>query len=156
MNSRNMKQIFKYISAMFIVALIFLPLPLSGTGSASAVTPNYPETAPGIQAIVLPIQGTYTSTVIPVRWTAPFKMRIIGVSVSARDVSGTVTVDIKEAGTSILSSAITCASANVTYEGTISDSYIADEAAVTVVFTLSGGSPHITDATVVLTIRRMY
>lgn len=150
-----MKQIFKYISAMFIVALIFLPFPLSGAGSASAATPNYPETAPGIQAIVLPIQGTYTSTVIPVRWTAPFKMRIIGVSVSARDVSGTVTVDIKEAGTSILSSAITCASANVTYEGTISDIYIADEAAVTIVVTISGAGAYVSDITLVMTVRRM-
>jgi hypothetical protein len=143
------------MSATISVALISLLIIMGAGLPLRAATSNYPETAPGIQVIVLPIMGTITSTTTPVRWTTPFKMRVIGVSASARDVSGSATIDVKEAGASILSAAIACPSANVTYEGTISDSYIADEAAITIVFTLSGGS-HITDATVILTVRRMY
>lgn len=103
--------------------------------------------------------GQYTSSLDPVStFQMPFAATLIEVSACARDldVAGTnaYTVDIEEAGTTVLSSAISLTADNTPVVGTISDSAIADNATVEVVLTLSGDTtPALDDLTVLLTFK---
>ena len=141
------------------LALICLTILFSGAGLSWAATTNYPDVITGIQIVPVTFSRTLTATETPVTFKLPFKAQVLGVSAHVKtidltDTNETYTVDVKEAGTSVLSSAISIAAANTVYEGTVSDSYIADEATVTVVVTLGGTTPSLTDLTVLLTIRR--
>lgn len=141
------------------VLLLSLMFQLGDVRQSEAATKNYPETATGIQIVPIVFSRNITATATPVTFRLPFKAQVIGVSVHAKtidlaDTNETYTVDVKEAGTSILSSAIAIAAADTIYEGTVSDNYIADEATVTIVVTLGGTTPSLTDLTVLLTIRR--
>jgi len=119
-------------------------------------TPNYAETIPGIQVMTFTFPGNYNSTVTPCKFKMPFKAEVLGVSAYVRSSSGTsptLTIDIREGTSSILSSAISMTADTIT-EGTISDKIIDDEATVSIVFTIGGGSPQWSDITVLLTVRR--
>ena len=124
---------------------------------AEAVTQNYSEVVTGVQVVSLPIMGIYTATRTGiVTFQIPFKAKVLGVSAKARASSGTsptLTVDVKEGGTSILSAPFSVYSSAVT-EGTVSDKTIADEATVSVDLTIGGTSPVWEDVTTILTIRR--
>lgn len=142
----------------FALAFVCLTILVGGIGLSQAATKNYPEVINGIQIVPITFSNT-TSTVTPVTFRLPFKAQVIGVSCHARTIDltttdETYTVDIKEGGTSVLSSAISILAAGTIYEGTVSDSYIADEATVTTVVTLGGTTPILNDLTVLLTIRR--
>ena len=65
------------------------------------------------------------------------------------------TVDVQEAGTTILSSAITLAAADTVYQGTVSDEALADEAVLTLVLGVAGTTPSITDVTTTLVLKRL-
>lgn len=81
-------------------------------------------------------------------FTAPAALTLAGVQVYCTATAATALVNVKEAGTSVLSAAVT-PSAGAVVAGTISDSAIANGAAVTVhVTTDATGS--ITDLTVTL------
>ena len=143
----------------FLIALICLTILFSGITLGQAATTNYSETISGIQVVPVTFSRVLTATATPVTFKIPFKAQIIGVSAHASTIDltttdETYTVDIKEAGTSILSAAISVVAAGTVYEGTVSDNYIADEALVTIVVTLGGTTPILTDLTVLLTIRR--
>ncbi len=146
--------------ALLIAAICLAALCLFAQATtARASTSNYPETVTGIQVTPIYIPGAITATRTPIKFRVPSKMHVIGVSAYARvidtsDGNETQTVDIQEAGTSILSSAISLAAQDTIYEGTISDKYIADEATVSIVLTLGGTTPSITDTTVTLIMRR--
>jgi len=139
---------------MFLtLGMLFLP------GISKAATTNYSEVITGIQIVPLTFSRTITATATPITFRIPFKAQVIGVSAHAKvldsaDGNETYTVDIKEGGTSILSSALSLAAQNTLYEAAVSDTSIADEATVTVVVTLGGTTPSLTDLTVLLTIRR--
>lgn len=103
--------------------------------------------------------GQFTATVDPI---ATFQMftaaTLVEVSACARDidtVSGneTYTVDLEEAGTSVLSSAISITADNTPVVGTVSDATIADNAKMEVVLTLGGTTPTLDDLTVLLTFK---
>jgi len=86
----------------------------------------------------------------------PFAATLVEVSVCVRDIdtsSGneTYTIDLEEAGTSVLSSAISLTADNTPVVGTISDSAIADNAKMEVVLTLGGTTPTIDDITALIT-----
>ncbi len=148
-----MQRIKAVLIVFALVALCCMPV------LASAATTNYSETVTGIQVIPFHFPGAITATVTPVKIKLPFKAVPIGVSAYSRVIdtsSGneTQTVDVLEGASSILSAAISLAAQDTLYEGTISDTSIADEATVSIVLTLGGTTPSLTDTTVLLTIRR--
>ena len=101
-------------------------------------------------------EGQETATVDPIAtFQMPMKATATEVSVCARDIDTvdtdeTYTVDIEEAGTSILSSAISITADNTCVVGTISDSALADNAKIEVVLTLGGTTPTIDDLTILM------
>ncbi|MBI5075627.1 MAG: hypothetical protein HZB62_10750 [Nitrospirae bacterium] len=148
-----MQRIKAVLTICAVVALCCLPI------MASAATTNYPEVVTGIQVIPFHFPGAITATVTPVKIRLPFKTQVLGVSAYSRVIdtsSGneTQTVDVLEGASSILSAAISLAAQDTIYEGTISDTSIADEATVSIVLTLGGTTPSLTDTTVLLTVRR--
>lgn len=122
-----------------------------------AATQNYAETIGGIQIVPFHISGQYAATTASVvRFQLPFKAQVLGVSATARASGGTsptLTIDVLEAGTTILSSAMSITAGTVT-EGVITDTSLADEAVITVTLTIGGTSPTWNDMTVLLILRR--
>ncbi|MBI1397067.1 MAG: hypothetical protein GC151_13910 [Betaproteobacteria bacterium] len=135
---------------LVIAALVGLML---SVGGAVAATTNQ---SPAVQVVLIPIHvsGQYTaSTTAVARYKMPFACTLIGASASARASGGTsptLAVNVKEAGTTVLSSTMSITAGSVT-EGTISDSAIADEAELTVDFTIGGSSPTWNDISILLT-----
>jgi len=83
----------------------------------------------------------------------PFAAKLVEVSATARASGGTnptLSIDVKEAGTSVLSSPMSITAGTVTI-GTRTDSSIADDAKITVDATVGGTSPTWDDVTVFLT-----
>lgn len=109
--------------------------------------------------IALHHEGQETATLDPVAtFQMPFAATLMEVSVCARDIdtddgNETYTVDLEEAGTSVLSSAISISADNTPVVGTISDSSIANNAKMEVVLTVGGTTPTIDDLTVLLTFK---
>lgn len=149
---------FKMLLRVMILSLIcalFTAAPFGIT--AQAATKNFSEVIPGIQVVPLQISKQYTATTANVvKFQLPFKAEVLGVSATARASGGTsptLTVDVKEGGTTILSSAISVTAGTVS-EGTVSDTSLADESTITVDLTIGGTSPTWDDITVLLTLRR--
>jgi hypothetical protein len=123
---------------------------------ALAATRNQPVGSP---VVVVPflIAGQRTANVTAVlRFQMPFAAQLIGVSASARASGGTsptLTVDVLEAGTTVLSAPI-AVTAGAVAEGTVADAALADEAAITVNLAIGGTSPTWDDITVLLTLVR--
>jgi len=109
--------------------------------------------------VALHHEGQETATVDPVAtFQMPFAATLVEVSVCARDIDTvdtdeTYTVDLEEAGTSVLSSAISITADNTPVVGTISDSAIADNAKMEAVLTIGGTTPTIDDLTILLTFK---
>lgn len=102
--------------------------------------------------------GQESATVNPLAtFQMPFAATLVEVSACARtadaaDGDETYTIDVEEAGTSVLSSAISIprATPNTPVVGTISDADIADNAKIEIVLTLGGTTPTIDEIDVVL------
>lgn len=126
------------------------------TPAVLADTPNYPTTT-SVQIVPLVISGQYTATTTGVvQIKLPFKARLVGVSATARASGGTsptLTVNVKQGATSVLSAPIGITAGTVA-EGTISSSQLADESTLTVDLTIGGTSPTWNDISVVLTLAR--
>ena len=122
-----------------------------------AATANYPL---GTQVSIIPfhISGQYTaSTTAVVRFTLPYKAKLIGVSSTARASGGTsptLTVDVKSGGTTVLSTP-TAITAGTVAESVITVSTLADEASITVDLAITGTSPTWNDITILLTVVRL-
>lgn len=146
---------FKSLFAIAIAAVAMLgaaiPVP------THAATPNYASAVPGVVVIPVFISGQRTATTASVvLFKIPFKARLIGVGASARASGGTtptLTVDVKVAGTTVLSAPFAVVAAAYS-EGTISTAAIADEAAVTIDLAITGTTPTWDDITVFLTVLR--
>jgi hypothetical protein len=123
---------------------------------AQAATPNYNLNA---QEQVIPFQigGQYTATTAGVvKFTLPYPVKLVGVSATARASGGTtptLTVDVKEGGTTVLSAPVSVTAGTVS-EGTITDATLADEASMTVDLAIGGTTPTWNDITVLLTVVR--
>ena len=106
--------------------------------------------------MVLTSDGQHAATVDPLfTFQMPFAATLTEMSACARDldVAGTnsYTVDLEEAGTSVLDSAIALVADNTPVVGTISDAALADNAKMEVVLTLAGNTtPTVDDLTVLL------
>lgn len=104
-------------------------------------------------------EGQETATLDPAAtFQMPFAATLVEVSVAARDIDTadadeTYTVDLEEAGTSVLSAAAAITADNTPVVGAVSDSAIADNAKMEVVLTLGGTTPTIDDLTVLLTFK---
>ena len=109
--------------------------------------------------IPLNSDGQHAATVDPLfTFQMPFAATLVEVSACARDLdvagTNTYTVDLEEAGTTVLSSAIALVADNTVVVGTVSDATIADNAKMEVVLTLAGNStPTVDDITVLLTFK---
>lgn len=123
---------------------------------ALAATPNY-NLNTQVTTIPFHIGGQYTATTAGVvKFALPFPAKLIGVSATARASGGTtptLTVDVKEAGATVLTAPISITAGTVA-EGTIADAALADEAVITVDLTIGGTSPTWNDITVLLTVAR--
>lgn len=143
-------------AALALAAAMLLSLPAL-VPSTHAAAPNVAVGAGQVAVFPLHISGQYTATTAAVaRFNIPFPCDMLGVGASARASGGTsptLTVDVKEAGTTILSAPITVTAGSYS-EGTITDSAIADEAAITVDLAITGTSPTWNDIVVLLTCSR--
>ena len=149
-----MKSLFKGLSLTLFALLLFC-------APAFAAVANFSEAIPGIQTIAVTMNRAITSVSTPViaRIKLPFKAQVLGVSASLEtgDYASTdevYTIDVLEAGTTILTAPINMLAADTVYEGTLADTSIADEAIVTVALDVAGTTPSVTDVTVLLTVRR--
>ena len=119
-----------------------------------ADTTNFP-TSTSVQMVPLVISGQYTATTTGVvQIKLPFKARLVGVSATARASGGTsptLTVNVKQGATSVLSAPIGITAGTVA-EGTITSPQLADESTLTVDLTIGGTSPTWNDISVVLTL----
>ena len=143
----------KSILIALLLGIMLIGTPITG----QAATQNYPEVINGIQIAPFQISGQWTATTTSVvRFQLPFKAQVLGVSGTARVSGGTsptLTINVLEAGTTILSSPISITAGAVS-EGTVSDTSLADESAITIDLTIGGTSPTWNDITVILTLRR--
>jgi len=92
----------------------------------------------------------------------PFNATLVEVSVSAgvvddANTNETYSMNVEEDGTTVLGSAISIprGSIDTVYVGTITDSSIADNATIEVLFSLGGNTPILGEITVVLTFREV-
>jgi len=145
-------------SFMLLITAALAALSLSfGAAPALAATPNY---SPATPVVVLPfhISGQYTATTAGVvKITLPFKAKLIGISATARASGGTtptLTVDLKQGASSVLSAPISITAGTVA-EGTITTSTLADESTITVDLTIGGTSPTWDDIMVLVTVARL-
>ncbi len=147
---------FKSGLRFFLVVALFMSFGLAPLPGRAATT-NYSEVITGIQVLPLQLSGQYTTTTADVvKFQVPFKAHVLGVSATARASGGTsptLTVDVQEGGTTILSSAISITAGTVS-EGTVSDTSLADESTITIDLAIGGTSPTWDDITVLLTLRR--
>lgn len=118
---------------------------------------NYGSHVPGI--MVLPFfLGTITADATKkVQFRTPFAGKVLGFSTFAASSSGTaptLTADLLEAGTTMLSAVCSVVADTVT-EATLSDDSFADEALLSVNLDIGGSAtPTFIDVTLLLTIMR--
>ncbi len=145
------------LALVLTLVLAFGALQLAALPSAQAATPNVAVGAGQVMVLPFHISGQYTATTAAVvRFAMPQACNLIGAGAAARASGGTsptLTVDVLEGGTTVLSAPISVTAGSFS-EGTISDSAIADESVVTVNLTIGGTSPTWNDITVVLTCAR--
>jgi hypothetical protein len=145
--------ILRTLVMLLLAASIALPLSMR---PAAAATQNF---IPDVDVDVLSfhLTGQYTATVNPAaKFKLPYPARIIGVTATARASGGTsptLTVDLEDDGTSVLSSAISVTAGTVA-EGTIANAAVADESVMEIVLTIGGTSPTWDDITVLITVVR--
>lgn len=137
-----MKKLLFILPLMLIAFSLSLILqPSSFIQDAQAATSNPSPASPGYTPVVIPIQGTYTSTQTVVKWKAPNGYRVAHASVTARAVSGstpTLTVDILSGATSVLSTPVAVAAGTITDAVLGTTPILADEGTVSVNFTKGG------------------
>lgn len=147
----------KIFRQSFILAMLLISLFVM-TGLSSAATTNPSPASSGYMVLPIQISGQYTATTAAVaKFKMPFPATVVHASATARASGGTtptLTVDIKEGASSILSSAISITAGTIS-DGTLSDTALADEAAVSVDLTIGGTNPTWDDITVLLVLKRL-
>lgn len=147
---------FKTLRSSFL-ALMVLALAALFAVPAAAATQDYATDFP-VQMLPLHISGQRTTTTANVvKIKLPYKAKLVGVTATARASGGTtptLTVDVLEAGTTVLSAPISITAGTVA-AGTVSDATLADEALITVDLTIGGTNPTWDDISVLLTLVRL-
>jgi hypothetical protein len=108
--------------------------------------------------VPLAAQGQITSTLDPVfTFQMPFSATLVEVSATIRAITTggaeTYTVDLEEAGTTVLNAPISIIASNTPVVGVVDDATIADNAKMEVVLTLGGASPTVDNLTVLCTFK---
>lgn len=120
-------------------------------------TTNYGGHVPGILCIPFVFSGQRTASVTAIaRFTLPFAASVLGVQATARASGGTtptLTVDIMEGGTTLLSTPV-AVTAGAVADAVVTDSALADEAAMTINLAIGGTNPTWDDIMVLLTLMR--
>ena len=126
------------------------PLAWADTVNISPASSNY-------HILTFPLNKQYIATTAGVlRFKMPYPATLITVQATARASGGTsptLTVDILEAGVTVLSAPVSVTAGTVS-EATITDANIADEAVVTANLAITGTSPTWDDITIVLVVAR--
>lgn len=139
------------------LALAVVAAPLSLAPGAQAATPNVAVGAGQVVVIPVLIAGQRTATQTAVaRVKMPFPCDVLGVSATARTSGGTsptLTIDVMEAGVTILSAPVAVTAGSVA-EATVTDAVIADEALITINTAITGTSPTWDDIMVLITVSR--
>ena len=123
-------------------------------------TPNLSIAIPGVVLLPLHLPGQYSASVTAVaRLKLPFAARVLGVTAAARDSGGaapTLTVDIEDDGTSILTEAVSVTEGEVT-EADIDETkaVIGDESVLTVDLAITGADTTWDDVDVLITLVRI-
>lgn len=142
----------KRIASLAIAAVLGLAV-----FAANAATPNYVPSTP-VTVMPFHISGQYTaSTTAVIKLTLPFKAKLIGVSATARASGGTtptLTVDLLQGGTSVLSAPIAITAGTVA-GGTVATATLTDESTITVNLAITGTTPTWNDITILVTLVRL-
>lgn len=124
---------------------------------AWADTVNISPASSNYHILTFSLNKQYTATTTGVlRFKMPYPATLITVQATARISGGTsptLTVDILEAGVTVLSAPVAVTAGTVA-EATITDANIADEAVVTANLAITGTSPTWDDITIVLVVAR--
>ena len=122
-------------------------------GEAVAATTNPTTGSPGYTILTFHLTGALTGGTMTsiVKFTMPFPAELLTVEAVCRAKTGSPTINVLVAGTSMISSVITMSTAGIVYPGTISTSTIADEAAITI--DLATGTS-VTDTTIIMVLKR--
>lgn len=143
--------------AAAIAVFVLIVLVTSFAPQARAATTNYSLATPGILVLPFHFDGQFTATTDPVaEFKMPFAANLIGISGTCRASGGTtptLTIDLEDDGTSVLSAAFAVTAGTVA-EGTISTASVVDESVMEIVFTIGGSSPTWDDCTVLITLQR--
>jgi len=160
----SLKSCFAIIAAVMILTIPLIgPLertlqPLIGAPEAMADTANPSPASSGYMVMPMPIMGLYTSnTASVVKFKVPYPAKLVHVSATARQSSGsnpTLTVNVKDAGTTVLSSPISITAGTVT-DGVISSPTVTDESLLSVDFAITGTAPRWNDITLLLLLKRL-
>lgn len=140
---------------MSFVAVLLIGVALAGMvpTAAQAATQNY-STDVNVTPVAITLSGQRTATVTGVASIkVPAKMKLIGVSATARASGGTtptLTVDVLAASTSLLSAPF-AVTAGAVAEGTIATATIADETVVNINLAITGTNPTWDDISILLT-----
>lgn len=145
-----------------IMAVItaFMAMVAFTTMTGFAATSNPSSGSTGYQIVPLYIPGAITATATPIKFKAPWPARVVHISARAgvidtSSTNETYTVNVQQGTTSLVSSAITISAADTIYDGSLTaNPDIPDEATVSVILTLGGTTPSISDVTVFLAIKR--
>jgi hypothetical protein len=144
-----MKRLRKSLSVLMVLAMLMLPM------AALAATDNPSPASPGYFIMPFHLTGALTAGTITgvVSFNMPFPAKLLGVYASCRAHTGTQTINVLVAGTSMLSSVISLVTAGIVYEGTIAPAaaLIADEAAITIDLVTN---TTVTDTTILLVLKR--
>lgn len=149
---------FKASSIMIMMMMILAVLAFSMPAQAATDNPSTGST--GYETWVFHVNGTFTSTVTPIKFKVPWPYRALSVSVYARSVSGTSdvasqTVDVKQGTTSLLTTPVQIISSATVTDGTLATTpTITDEATLSVILNMTGTNPSVTDLTVVVPVKR--
>jgi hypothetical protein len=148
---------FKRLNLILITALTVLVCLAMPASPAFAATTNYAVDKPVVTVPIF-IAGQRTATTAAVvKFTLPFKAKLIGVSATARASGGTtptLTVDLQMGGTTVLSAPISITAGTVA-EGTVATATLTDESAITVDLAITGTTPTWDDITILVTLVRL-
>jgi hypothetical protein len=130
---------------------------------ASAAIDNTKLASPNAHFMfALTSDGQYTAGLTSLRtFIMPYAATLVEVSACARDIKTTAgnevySVNVLEAGTTVLSSMINLVADDTPVVGSISDASLADNAKISVDLDMGGTSPTIDDITVFLTFKKAH
>ena len=147
------------VSLVLILTLLFALCPLRYADRAEAATDtaNPSSGSPGYFIMPFNLTGALTAGTITgvVKFNMPFPAKLLAVYATCRAHTGTQTVNVLVAGTSMLSSVISLVTAGTVYQGTLSTTaanlMVPDEAAVTIDLVTNTS---VTDTTILLIFKR--